>query len=197
MGYDYRESAFDIVIRIICIVALGLLAGLAVAAELTGQVVGVSDGDTVTVLDAAHQQHKIRLSGIDAPEKRQAYGERSKKHLSDLVYGKSVLVIWEKRDRYGRIVGRVLAPECNPTCRYSRDAGLEQLKAGLAWHYKQYEKEQSLDDRAGYSSSEEQARSRREGLWKEPDAVPPWQFRRQTSLPADRLLAAAATITPR
>lgn len=193
MGYDYRQSAFDIVIRVVCIVALGLLAGFAVAAELTGQVVGVSDGDTVTVLDASHQQHKIRLSGIDAPEKRQAYGERSKQHLSDLVFGKSVLVVWDKRDRYGRIVGRVLAPECDRTaCRYSIDAGLEQLKAGLAWHYKQYEKEQSVDDRARYSSSEQEARARREGLWKETDAVPPWQFRQQSSLSAVLLLAEGA-----
>jgi endonuclease YncB( thermonuclease family) len=158
--------------------ALLLLCATASAAEILGRVVGVADGDTVTVLDAEREPHRIRIAGIDAPEKRQAYGERAKQHLSDLVYGKTVLVVWDKRDRYGRIIGRVLAPECDRTsCSYSVDAGLEQLKAGLAWHYKQYEKDQRADERARYSASEREARARREGLWREPDALPPWQFR--------------------
>ena len=175
-----------------------LLCGAASATELFGKVVGVADGDTLTVLDESHQQHKIRLSGIDAPEKRQAYGERAKQHLSDLVYAKPVLVVWDKRDRYGRIIGRVLAAECDRAeCRYAIDVGVEQLKAGLAWHYKQYEKEQRPEDRARYSATEREARLRREGLWKEPDAVPPWAFRhperRATSaldLPRDRAILA-------
>ena len=162
----------------IYLVALVFVAATTHAAELSGRVIGVSDGDTVTVLDTASQQHRIRLAGIDAPEKRQAYGERAKQHLSDLVYGKTILVVWDKRDRYGRIVGRVLAPECDgAACRYSVDAGLEQLKAGYAWHYKQYEREQALEERVRYSATEQEARSRREGLWRDPDAVPPWQFR--------------------
>jgi endonuclease YncB( thermonuclease family) len=141
-------------------------------------VIAVSDGDTVTLVDSAQQQYKVRLAGIDAPEKRQPYGHRAKQHLSDLVYGKNVVVIWDKRDRYGRIVGRVLAAECDrETCRHTLDVGLEQIRAGYAWHYKQYEKEQGLQERARYSETEQAARARREGLWREPDAVPPWQFR--------------------
>ena len=164
--------------RYICLAAFVFTVATAGAAELAGRVIAVSDGDTVTVLDAASQQHRIRLAGIDAPEKRQAYGERAKQHLSDLVYGKAILVVWDKRDRYGRIVGRVLAPECDAAaCRYTVDAGLEQLKAGFAWHYKQYQKEQPVDERLRYSATEQEARLRREGLWREPDAVPPWQFR--------------------
>ena len=155
-----------------------MFAASANAGELIGRVIAVSDGDTVTVVDSSQVQHKVRLAGIDAPEKRQPYGQRAKQHLSDLVYGKNVAIVWDKRDRYGRIVGRVLAPQCDRvTCRYTIDAGLEQLKAGYAWHYKQYEKEQPVDERVRYSATEQDARSRREGLWREPDAVPPWQFR--------------------
>jgi endonuclease YncB( thermonuclease family) len=174
--------------------ALVAFTAAANAAEFSGRVVGVADGDTVTVLDGANEQHRIRLAGIDAPEKRQPYGEHAKQHLSNLVYGKNVLVVWDKRDRYGRIVGRVLAPECDrSSCRYAIDAGLEQLKAGLAWHYKQYEKEQPVDERVRYSTSERDARARREGLWRDNDALPPWQFRHPTSSSAqtDRIASIA------
>jgi endonuclease YncB( thermonuclease family) len=135
----------------------------------------------VTVLDETQQQHKIRLAAIDAPERSQAYGERSKQHLSSLVYGKIVLVQWDKRDRYRRIVGRVFAAECAAMrCRYSVDAGLEQIKAGLAWHYKQYEKEQPPDARLQYAALEQQARERHEGLWRDTEPLPPWTYRHQS-----------------
>ena len=159
-----------------------LLDGTASAAQLFGKVVAVGDGDTLTVVEESNQQHKIRLAGIDAPERRQAYGDRSKQHLSSLTYGKTVLVFWEKRDRYRRIVGRVYARECKfMTCRYSVDVGLEQIKAGLAWHYKQYEKEQAYDERLRYAALEQQARARREGLWQESEPQPPWEFRHQST----------------
>ena len=93
-----------------------------------GQVVGVTDGDTITVLDGQRTQHKVRLAGIDAPEKAQAFGQRSKEHLSSLVFGRQVKVETEKQDRYGRTVGKVLVE--------GRDANLAMVVAGLAWHYK-------------------------------------------------------------
>ena len=105
------------------------------AATITGKVVAVADGDTITVLDANKVQHKIRLGGIDAPEKAQPYGQTSKQSLSDLVYGKTVMVDTDKTDRYGREVGKVLVDGV--------DANLEQLKRGMAWHYKAYQREQS------------------------------------------------------
>lgn len=177
MGSDSRFTRFSV-----ALVAALAFCGALNAAELSGKVVGVSDGDTVTVLDEANMQHKVRLSGIDAPEKRQAYGERAKQHLSDLVYGRSVLVVWDKRDRYGRIVGRVLAPECDRTaCRYAVDAGLEQLKAGLAWHYKQYQREQSFDERTLYSDTERSARERHAGLWQDATPLAPWDYRHPRS----------------
>jgi len=132
-------------------------------------VVGISDGDTVTVLDGLHAQHRIRLAGIDAPEKAQPYGEASKLHLSRMVFGESVRVEYEKHDRYGRIVGRIL--------KDGQDAGLEQLRAGLAWHYKQYQREQSRADRSAYAEVENAAQRAHAGLWREPAPLPPWTWR--------------------
>jgi endonuclease YncB( thermonuclease family) len=94
------------ILRSLLIVSL-LLVGVAHADTLLGRVVGVADGDTITVLDADRQQHKIRLQGIDAPEKAQPFGQRSKENLSRLVFNKEVRVEWKKRDRHKRIVGKV------------------------------------------------------------------------------------------
>ena len=108
---------------------------LAEAETLSGRVVGVSDGDTITVLDADLQQHKIRLSGIDAPEKKQPFGQRSKEHLSLLVFDKPVDVEWNKLDRYKRTIGKVMVadPSCAKTnCPKTVDAGLSQITVGLA-----------------------------------------------------------------
>jgi Micrococcal nuclease (thermonuclease) homologs len=98
-------------------------------------VVSVADGGTVIVLDADHQQHKIRVSGIDAPEKSQPFGQRSKQGMSMLVFGKQVEVPWSKRDRYRRIIGKVMvaAASCRTNrCPKTLDAGLAQITTGLA-----------------------------------------------------------------
>lgn len=141
----------------------------AYAELLSGKVVGVSDGDTITVLDSAKTQHKIRLTGIDAPEKAQAFGQVSKKSLSDLVFNKDVEISWEKRDRYQRVLGKVLVN--------GQDVCLEQVKRGMAWHYKQYQRDQPLGDRTKYSLAEEEARKHRLGLWADESPTPPWEFR--------------------
>ena len=89
------------------------------------------------------------------------------------------MVLWNKRDRYGRIVGRVMLPHCTVSaCLYTTDLGVEQLKAGLAWHYTQYAKDQPPAERVRYTGIEQQARMKREGLWQELAPVPPWQFRK-------------------
>ena len=142
--------------------------------------VAVADGDTITVLDAAQRQTKVRLSGIDAPEKKQPYGARSKQHLSGLLFGKMVEVDWEKHDRYGRILGTVLAPDRNCVaagCAKMVDAGLAQLSAGFAWHYKQYAKEQTRGERERYAAAEAEAHLKRLGLWADPHPTPPWEWR--------------------
>jgi len=156
-----------------------LLVSAAHADTLTGRVVGIADGDTITVLDADRQQHKIRLGGIDAPEKAQPFGQRSKENLSRMVFGKDVRVEGDKRDRYGRIVGKVwVQPADCPTCPMTLDAGQAQLAAGLAWWYRKYAKEQTPEDRARCEFEEQEARARRVGLWREPDPVPPWEWRK-------------------
>jgi len=128
-------------------------------------------GDTVTVLDDAKRQHKIRLSGIDAPEKNQAFGQRSKESLSDLVFAKTVDVETDKVDRYGRRVGKIWVNGI--------DANLEQIKRGMAWHYKQYAREQSKEDQREYAEAEDEAREAKRGLWKDVEPVAPWEFRRR------------------
>lgn len=137
---------------------------------LVGHVVGVSDGDTITVLDDTKQRHVIRLMGIDAPEKAQAFGQRAKQSLSDLVFNRDVSVTWFKKDRYGRTVGQVHIDDT--------DVCLEQIKRGFAWHYKQYEREQSVEDRSRYADAEKEARIARTGLWADEHPTEPTKFRR-------------------
>jgi len=157
-----------------------LLISPAYAETLIGVVVGVSDGDTITVLDSERQQHKIRLGGIDAPEKAQPFGQRSKENLSRLVFKKEVAVDWTKRDRYGRIVGKVMVqPSDCPSCPKTLDAGQAQLSVGMAWWYRKYAKEQPPEDRGRYEFEEQEAKARRVGLWQDPDPVPPWEWRRR------------------
>lgn len=146
------------------------LALPAQADTLTGRVIAIQDGDTLTVLDAQHTQHRIRLAGIDAPDKRQPWGEQSKANLGRLVFDQVVTVEWEKRDRYQRIIGKVLAPG-------AVDTGLAQIDAGLAWHYKKYQREQSPADREAYAAAEDQARAHRAGLWRDTAPTPPWEWR--------------------
>lgn len=149
------------------------------AESISGRVVGVSDGDTITVLDDNHAQHKVRLAGIDAPEKSQPFGNRSKESLSDLVFNKPVRVEFTKHDRYGRIVGKVwVQPQSCPTCPMTLDAGHAQITMGMAWWFRKYANEQSPADQGAYEFSETEARAKRVGLWRDSDPVPPWEFRR-------------------
>jgi endonuclease YncB( thermonuclease family) len=161
-GYFYVRAVFALLIS---------LALTCNADPIQGRVIGVSDGDTITVLDATNTQQKVRLSGIDAPEKAQPFGNRSKESLSELVFGKNVTVDSEKRDRYGRNVGKVLVNGV--------DANLTQIQRGMAWHYKAYEREQPPSDRKVYSEAEVDAKTARLGLWSDPAPVPPWIFRRR------------------
>lgn len=139
-------------------------------ATFAGQVVSVEDGDTIVVLDHANVTYEIRLQGIDAPEGGQAFGDWSGQSLSEMVSGKQVEIEWSKRDQYRRLVGKVLSD--------GSDICLHQIRAGMAWHYKHYQNEQSAQDRELYANAENEARSERLGLWSDEKPVPPWQFRR-------------------
>jgi endonuclease YncB( thermonuclease family) len=159
--------------------ALWIVAHFAWGDTLSGKVVGVADGDTITVLDASHQQHKIRLQGIDATEKAQPFGQRSKENLSRLVFNKDVWVEWAKRDKYQRIVGKVwVQPASCPTCPMTLDVGHAQITVGLAWWYRKYANEQLPADRGAYEFSEEEAKAKRVGLWVDSLPIPPWDWRK-------------------
>ncbi|MFZ5883641.1 MAG: thermonuclease family protein [Chloroflexota bacterium] len=151
-------------------VTLAIVSAPAFAETFAGRVIGVTDGDTVKVLDGINQEHKIRLAGIDAPERKQPFGQRSKQHLSDLVYGKDVEVEWHKQDRYKRLVGKIII--------HGQDANLEMVESGLAWHYKKYQGEQSYGDRLAYARAEEDARKCRCGLWADPRPIEPGEWRK-------------------
>lgn len=152
---------------------------------LSGKVVRILDGDTVEVLDAQKQTHRVRLAGIDAPESKQPFGTKAKQKLSGLVGGETVSVGWRKRDRYGRIVGKLMLD--------GADVNLALVQAGFAWWYREYQREQSLGDRRLYEAAEAQARAQRVGLWTDPKPIAPWDWRHQ---PAPVSAAALASECP-
>ncbi len=148
-------------------------------ADITGRVVAVTDGDTIKVLDADNTQYKVRLTGIDAPEKKQPFGDASRKNLASLVAGKEVLVESNKKDRYGRALGKVwVQPSDCPNCGKTLDANQAQLLAGMAWWYRYYAKEQSPEDRGRYESAEDEAKARKWGLWADPHPINPYDWRK-------------------
>lgn len=130
---------------------------------LTAKVVGVHDGDSITVLTAAKEQLKVRLEGIDAPELKQPYGRAAKNALSDMVFGREVTLNVIGTDRYDRTLARVLVGEV--------DVNLQMVKLGLAWRYDKYSKEQALLD------AQNAAKAAKTGLWAGADPVPPWEWR--------------------
>lgn len=158
----------------VTLAAVALLAVFvcdALAATLAGRVVGVSDGDTVTVLTAENRQFKIRLSGIDAPEKKQPFGAHAKETLARQLFGQPVVVEWSKTDRYGRIIGKIEVDGV--------DVNLEQIREGSAWVYTQYLRELPVEDRRLYLQAERQAKSEHRGLWGDNDPEPPWEWRKE------------------
>lgn len=137
-------------------------------ADFTGRVVGVADGDTLTVMKH-RRKVKIRISGIDAPERQQAFGKLAKLSLTELALGREVFVEEHKKDRYGRTLGRVM--------QGGADLGLRQIERGLAWHYKQYARDQPASESWRYAAAEKRARQHHAGLWREARPIPPWRWR--------------------
>lgn len=150
----------------IAFVALWLQAPAAAdAADLSGRVVGIADGDTLTLLTADKRQVRVRLAGIDTPERAQPYGSRARQELSELAFGKEAEVAVQDTDRYGRTVGRVQAGGV--------DVNAELVRRGAAWVYRRYNRDPSLP------ALEADARAAGRGLWALPEAqrVPPWEWR--------------------
>lgn len=141
-----------------------LLSTSCFAAELRGRVTAITDGDTLKVFDGS-QEVKVRLSNIDAPESKQAFGTRSKQHLADKVLGEDVVVEYHKKDKYKRTLGTIWLGD--------RNVNLEMVEDGYAWAYRQY-----LDDRR-FLDAEKSARDKKSGLWADPFPTPPWEYRKK------------------
>ncbi len=155
--------------RFFIVLFLLLISARVPAETVTGRIVGISDGDTVTLLYEEHVQHKIRVAGIDAPEKKQDFGEKSKSHLSALAYNRPAQADCRTIDRYRRQICVVYVD--------GRDVGLEQVKVGMAWWYQQYAREQTKQERIDYEHAELLAKLHRTGLWNSKNPTPPWEWR--------------------
>lgn len=158
-------------IRLLIIILCAVLSGCAFEANNKSdpsprvRVVGVVDGDTVKVLTADNTQLRVRLYGIDAPESRQPYGQAAKQHLSGLIFGRDVGLTITGVDLYGRSIGIIILD--------GTDINLEMIRAGMAWCYRRY------CDNPKYIEAEKTAKATKIGLWREPDPVPPWQWRKK------------------
>lgn len=148
---------------------LAIIAALAMivlrCTDTASNVVGISDGDTITILTADLEQMKVRLAEIDCPEKKQPFGTKAKEALSEKIFGKHVDVEWTKKDRYGRVIGKVYLD--------GRYINKEMIEEGWAWHYTEYSHSPEMAEAQVY------AKSHKLGLWADKHPVPPWEFRKK------------------
>ena len=154
--------------NILAAVAFTLLTSTAGAATLKGRVVDIADGDTLTLL-VGRQQYVISIAAIDAPERYQAWGDRSKSNLSRLAFNRTAVANCTRVDRRGHQV-------CKLTVN-NLDIGLEQIEDGMAWWYRRNANDLSAEDQSAYESAELMAKLKRLGLWRDTNPVPPWSFR--------------------
>lgn len=141
-------------------------ANSALAQKFQVKVVKISDGDTFTAINRDNLQLKFRIWGIDAPEKEQAFGTKSKEHLSSLIFGKTITVDVQKQDGWGRYIAYVFTPD-------NKDVGTEMLTAGMAWQFIEYDQSEK------YRAAESQARKSKKGLWSDSHRIAPWEFRKK------------------
>ena len=155
-------------LRPAAVVLLVFYVSVVYAETFSGEVIGIADGDTLTVLTETNQQQRIRLAEIDAPEKRQPFGTKSRQSLSDLCFGKKAEVTARATDRYKRIVAHVRCAGI--------DANAEQIKRGMAWVYRRYAKDHNM------YVLEQGAKGAKQGLWADSSPIPPWEWRRNRNV---------------
>jgi micrococcal nuclease len=148
-----------------------VIAFPACGADYAARVIGISDGDTITVLTAENRQVKVRLYGIDAPETGQDFGSRAKQAASELAFGNKVTIRFRDTDRYGRTVAEVILPD-------GRSMNREMVRRGMAWWYRQYAPRDTELARL-----EAQAKAEKMGLWSQPNPIPPWNWRKGEGVP--------------
>lgn len=138
--------------------------------DFSGKVIRVIDGDTIKLLTEDNHTHRVRLAFIDTPEIGQAYGQRARKNLLQLIEGQQVRIKVKDIDHYGRVIAQV--------CLLQEDINLAQIKKGYAWHYQYYAKRgQSPEDYSLYAKAEQAAKEAHLGLWREKHPIPPWKYR--------------------
>ena len=157
---------------------LWVISCSAQAFDIAGRIVGVVDGDTVDIVTASTGSHRVRLSSIDAPERSQAFGQRSKEHLSGLVFGREVIARCSKMEQ--RPTGQRNRALCKIYLE-GLDINLVQVQDGFAWHYTAYAREQPLGERLAYAKAETSAREAKRGLWSDPLPIQPWDWRHKAS----------------
>lgn len=131
--------------------------------SVDGKVVRIIDGDTFVLLLNNNFETGVRLNSIDCPEKKQAFSQRAKEELSDLIFDREVMVYYDKKDGFGRVLGDVYVDGTN--------VNHEMVRRGMAWHYVKYSDDETL------ARLEKEARSQRVGLWSDPNPIPPWDYR--------------------
>ena len=146
------------------VIFLLLISSNLLSLELKGKIIHISDGDTVHLLTDNKEKIKIRLNDIDAPESKQAFGNKSKENLKKYIYQKNVVVEYKNKDKYKRVLGIIYYQ--------NRDINLQQVKDGYAWVYKKYSKNPN------YFKAEKDARNKRLGLWYDKKPIEPWEFRK-------------------
>mgnify|MGYP003290967622 FL=1 len=155
-----KKYSFLVTIVLLC------FSGNILAQKFQVKVVKISDGDTFTAINRDNLQLKFRIWGIDAPEKKQAFGTKSKEHLSSLIFGKTITVDVQKQDGWGRYIAYVFTPE-------NKDVGTEMIKAGMAWQFIEYDQSEK------YRAAELQAHKSKKGLWSDSHRIAPWEFRKK------------------
>lgn len=159
-----QAPGMRVLARALLLLALLFAASGARADELAGEVVGITDGDTLRVL-VEQREVVIRLDQIDAPEKRQPFGQRSRQSLAEMTFRKTARVVTRGQDRHGRTVGTVFIA--------GLDVNAEQVRRGMAWVYLRYARDPAL------TAQELEARQARRGLWVDSSPLPPWEWRKQ------------------
>lgn len=156
-----KSTVFALITTTLCLLAVTAFAGF--TGSFKGEVVGVMDGDTIEVMHRG-EAVRVRLDGIDCPEKKQAFGNRAKQFTSRLTFGKTVKVVDKGPDRYGRTLGEVILPD---------GSSLNQrlVSEGYAWWYQRYSDDEEL------KRLQQEARKAKKGLWADPKIIPPWIFR--------------------
>jgi endonuclease YncB( thermonuclease family) len=165
--------------RLLASVVLGFVTGVAGAAlpeppkQMQVRVIGITDGDTIVVADTQRRKYTVQMDGIDAPELAQPYGAASKLHLERRILNRTVILMWHKTGKDGTLIAKVMFN--------NGDINMLQLRTGSAWNAGNLTVNYSGNDKARYASSQKHAQDKQLGLWREGNAVEPWEWRKQNA----------------